>query len=225
MLLRESLSKLSSQFDPVFLTKSIRATLFSEHLSGYAESEVKHLETKCKNKVIDFNNKVGIQRKANSVIRVSNALVDMETQSRPEESFISEDVCTMVLTESKSAMKRCQELLADRELSHASRDIFFTVLNVLCGDHFTVALDLAIDVKGGPVGLLFHVIGCINKNIHLVEKQYRELILPSIQLVHQLIFIIIFYSPFISYSHFLLLSLSFSYFSLFLSFSSPAMLL
>lgn len=31
----------------------------------------------------------------------------------------------------------------DRELSHAMREIFHTVLAVLCGDHFTVALDLA----------------------------------------------------------------------------------
>ena len=37
MLLKDSLVKLDSKFDPVFLTKSLRASLFSEHLSGYAE--------------------------------------------------------------------------------------------------------------------------------------------------------------------------------------------
>ena len=84
------------------------------------------------------------------------------------------------------------------------RDIFLTVLDVLCADHFSTALDLAGrwdvgraaghhaqlyatctgDVKIGPgtsPGLFLQVVGCVNKNLHLIEKQYRELILPAIQ--------------------------------------------
>ena len=37
MILRDTLAKLDAKFDPVFLTKTLRVTLFNEHLAGYAE--------------------------------------------------------------------------------------------------------------------------------------------------------------------------------------------
>ena len=101
------------------------------------------------------------------------------------------------------------QLLMDRELSHAMRDIFLTVFEVL-SDHFTTALDLAsklcsqfndvkllspqpfpVDVKVAPTGLFLQVVGCINKNIHLVEKQFREIILPAIQYVIEIMKVIV----------------------------------
>ena len=36
------------------------------------------------------------------------------------------------------------------------------------------------EVKTGPIGLFLQVVGTVNKNFHLIEKQYREVILPSI---------------------------------------------
>ena len=37
------------------------------------------------------------------------------------------------------------------------------------------------EVKVGPAGVFLQVVGCVNKNIHLMEKQFRELIIPLIQ--------------------------------------------
>ena len=88
----------------------------------------------------------------------------------------------------------------DRELSHALREIFDTILNNLCADHFTTALELAgthkhthtqqvilntatlvAEYKGGPIGVFLQVVGCVNKNVHLIEKLFREIIMPLIQ--------------------------------------------
>ena len=58
-------------------------------------------------------------------------------------------------------------------------------VGVTTGYHTHFVLHVYIgDVKIGPgtsPGLFLQVVGCVNKNLHLIEKQYRELILPAIQ--------------------------------------------
>ena len=44
---------------------------------------------------------------------------------------------------------------------------------------------ISAEFKGGShSGVFLQVVGCINKNLHLVEKLFREIILPLIQLVN-----------------------------------------
>lgn len=179
MILRDSLTKLETKIDPSFLTKTIRYSLFGDHLAAYTEFEVGHLIHKCHMTLADFYSSVGIQKKQGGVIRAT--IPQNLAGNSPEELFVSENVCTSVLFESRNSIKRCKELLMDRELSHALREIFDTILDNLCADHFTTALELAAEYKGGPTGVFLQVVGCVNKNIHLIEKLFREIIMPLIQ--------------------------------------------
>ena len=82
------------------------------------------------------------------------------------------------------------------------KDVYLTVLDKLCVDHFHTALDIAqtgeasphtlpapknvtcfwnpVDPKQAPVGYFCTVVGNINTNMHLIEKLFRETIMPCI---------------------------------------------
>lgn len=177
MRFQEHVVKMNLGIDPTFLSKLIRVTLFSKYLSTYSEIEIEHLRTRSANALLEFQDMVGIARKPGTKVMVPASL-----SQNPDETFVSQEVCTSILHEAKGSVKRVKDLLSDRELSENVKDIYFTVLEKLCAEHFHTALDiaLAVDLKSAPVGYFCTTVGNVNTNMHLIEKLFRETIMPCI---------------------------------------------
>ncbi|KAL5463791.1 hypothetical protein EMCRGX_G032725 [Ephydatia muelleri] len=156
--------------DGSYLAKEFRTKLFGKYLSGYARHEIENLEDVCLQVTQSFND-------AASRAEHSGYVSQSQLGERDEDRYISQDVCVTVLDGTKGVMRRAQVLLSGSDLADLAKQTFFTVLGHLCTQHFLYALD-RVSSADPASGLFVKVVGSINSNMHLIEKQFRENIMP-----------------------------------------------
>lgn len=158
MALQAKMAKYEMTMDPALLAKMTRVNLFSKYLTSYADTETAHLTMKSGHALTEFSDMVGIARKSGA------SRLTIPTGRNPEETYVSQEVCTSVLHEAKGAIRRAETLLSGRELSELVKSIYFIVLAKLCNEHFHTALDIGqtMDPKSAPTGLFCLVVGNVN---------------------------------------------------------------
>ncbi|XP_064403702.1 exocyst complex component 5-like [Halichondria panicea] len=177
MALQQNIGKFDASIEQSFLSKMIRVNLFMKYLTSYSEMELAHLKFRCDHALSDFQDMVGISlRPGGKSVTIS--------QGDPGETFVSQEVCTSILHEAKGSIRRAQDLLGERELSELVQGVYFAILDKVCTEHFHTALDIGqnVDPKMSPVGHFCVVVGNVNCNMHLVDKLFREAILPCIHI-------------------------------------------
>jgi hypothetical protein len=179
MELHSKLGKYEMSLDMAYLAKLMRVVLFHKYLSNYAEMEARHLTAVTTRTLEVFNARMGISRKRAAGPGGGG---NVGVQERPDETYVSMEVCTNVLHEAKESIRRASTLLMDKELSVLVRELYFIILDKLCIEHFLTALEIAqsADPKSSPTGLFCLVVGGVNSSMHLIEKIYRDTVVPCI---------------------------------------------
>jgi hypothetical protein len=180
MELHSKLGKYEMSLDMAYLAKLMRVVLFHKYLSNYAEMEARHLTAVTTRTLEVFNARMGISRKRAAGPGGGG---NVGVQERPDETYVSMEVCTNVLHEAKESIRRASTLLMDKELSVLVRELYFIILDKLCIEHFLTALEIAqsADPKSSPTGLFCLVVGGVNSSMHLIEKIYRDTVVPCIR--------------------------------------------
>ncbi|XP_065833426.1 exocyst complex component 5-like [Oscarella lobularis] len=163
------------------LTQSVFANL----LSSYIKKEVKFLTERCRQILDEHYESIGHQRqKGGGGLRIRKP--DPSAAAKPGETFLSSDVITGILSESKLALKRCEALSVSSEVANNAEEIFNVVLENLCGVYMEYAVDMALaglpsaEPKSRPDIVLFQTIEQASQQFNLLEKHVLDCLLPLV---------------------------------------------
>ncbi|CAG9813813.1 unnamed protein product [Phaedon cochleariae] len=182
--------------DKNYLSK-LTTNIFNKYLNDYILIETKCLKERCvtnlqkyyesknhQKKPIQSGGFQDLRRDLQAVIGTRANINIAQIENYGGETFLSEELAVMVLQDTKHAFQRCQLLSRPKDRASNAAQILDRLINSLLIEHVDYAVELglqAIPVEGSkssPVLYFFKVIHLSNNILHLIEKQFTDLVVP-----------------------------------------------
>ncbi|XP_050301731.1 exocyst complex component 5 isoform X2 [Anthonomus grandis grandis] len=187
--------------DQNYLQK-LTTKIFSKYIKDYIKIELKWLKERSSStlqkyyesknhhkKPIQSGGFQDLRRDLQAVIGTRANINIAQIENYGGETFLSEECAIMILQDTKNAFMRCQLLsfASTNEASYAAA-ILDILVNSLLIEHVDYAVELGLQgipvvegAKSQPVLYFFTIIHQCNNIIHLVEKQFIDLVMPLVR--------------------------------------------
>jgi hypothetical protein len=179
------LKKFEPHVDLTSIQKMVKSVIFEEYLQPYPQKETEHLESRCAQLLQEHYDQVGYHKKE----KTGKFRIGKRSEATPmqatDEPLVSQDVCTTVIDACKRAVNRCRDLCSGVVLGETLQEIYFTLMDSLCDDHFDEGLDMAIlaipsDGKSPVSSQFFHTVSLVNQHVHLIDAEFNTSIVRAI---------------------------------------------
>ncbi|KAK9497068.1 hypothetical protein O3M35_004447 [Rhynocoris fuscipes] len=197
--LSKELSCFKMGTDDSYLNK-LTHTIFQKYLDSYINIEVQNLKDKCMDKLQTFYDSKEHQKKQlqtggfqdlrrdiKAAIRTRANINIAQTEDFGGETFLSEDLVSVILQESKIAFKRCSALSRQTELSNNAFQLLEVVVNAILIEHVDYAVELALQNIPIPETKLqnqrisfFDVVRQTNAIVHRLSLHFTDCVLPLV---------------------------------------------
>ncbi|KAL3287234.1 hypothetical protein HHI36_001711 [Cryptolaemus montrouzieri] len=185
--------------DKNYLEK-LSSNIFNKYIDNYIHPELKCLKERntanlqkyyeSKNhqkKPLQSGGFQDLRRDIQAVIGTRTNINIVQIENYGGETFLSEELAITILQDSKNAFMRCQLLSKPEERAENATQILDKLMNSLLIEHVDYALELGLQsvpvVEGPrnpPTIYFFTVVHHANNIIHLVEKQFADVVTPMI---------------------------------------------
>lgn len=174
--------------------------IFNKYIDNYISIELKCLRDRCsfnlqkyyesknhQKKIIQSGGFQDLRRDLQAVIGTRANINIAQIENFGGETFLSDELAITILQDTKHAFQRCQLMSKPEERANNASQILDKLINSLLIEHVDYAIELglqAIPVVEGPkyppTIYFFTVVHQSNSIIHLVEKQFADLVSPLI---------------------------------------------
>ncbi|GJQ76380.1 hypothetical protein Trydic_g2098 [Trypoxylus dichotomus] len=198
--LSNELATLNTGSDKNLLNK-LTANVFNKYIESYIRLEIQCLDTRASDTLHKYfesknHQKRQIQsggfqelrRDIQAVIGTRTNLNIAQIEDYGGETFLSEELAISILQDTKLAFQRCHLLSKPEEKAENACQILDKLLKYLLIEHIDYAIHLGLQaipvVEGArtpPTFYFFTVIHQSNNIIHLLEKQYTDMVVPLVK--------------------------------------------
>uniref|UniRef100_A0A1B6CXT9 Exocyst complex component 5 n=1 Tax=Clastoptera arizonana TaxID=38151 RepID=A0A1B6CXT9_9HEMI len=197
--LSRELSKFNMGTDDTYLNK-LTTNIFQKYFDSYISIETKSLRERCSMLLQKYYDTKGHQKKQiqtggfqdlrrdlQAVIGTRANINIAQIEDYGGETFLSEELCIALLQESRIAFHRCQILSQPSELASNGTQIMDVLLQHLVLDHVDYGIELGLQAVPIPESkpqqpqiYFFNIVQQSNAIIHLVEKQFNDILVPLV---------------------------------------------
>ncbi|XP_057655037.1 exocyst complex component 5 [Diorhabda carinulata] len=198
--LSNDLSVFNMGNDKNYLAK-LTTNIFNKYINDYITMELKCLKDKCSSnlqkyyesknhqkKQIQSGGFQDLRRDLQAVIGTRANINIAQIENYGGETFLSEELAITILQDTKHAFQRCQLLSKPTERAGNAAQILDRLINSLLVEHVDYAVEIGLQAvpvvegaKNPPILYFFSVVHHSNNIIHLVEKQFMDLVVPLVE--------------------------------------------